>query len=375
MMLKISVALFALVSFAACAWPGGQRVIDSNARGFTVIHDEADNSNNETLYAFSYEIANKPSYFYSQGFLSTGHSSPNLTLSGLRINEIISFKVCNYQLGTTITNDLFSSATDISVKRSELAGNTLVPGIPLNLKVIAGSSNKFHSATVTWDNPQNIQDSTNETDKSIQYKFEICRYNRFTEMKSKCEIEADILRNKASTTQSTEQTKSSKLYDFNFHPSKSDELVYRITGIALNGTAGPTAEAIARLNSTLAPKAPYNVTVALHTEIYADTLTLSWLSADQGVNYVRYNIKGNSTTMMKSGSSPMVISGLRNSTEYEFQVGVYTERNGGSEYSVKYTASTTNEPRPTPKPGNNGTMLTSSLFLLLSSLFAVIKFL
>jgi len=310
-MLKISVSLFALVSFAACAWPGGQRVIDSNARGFTVIHDEAENSNNETQYAFSYKIANKPSYFSPQNVLSAGNSSPNFTLSGLRINEIISFKVCNYQLGTTITDDLFSSATDISVKRSELAGNTLVPEIPLNLKVIAGSSLKFHSATVTWDNPQNIQDSTNETDKSIQYKLEICRYNRFTQMKSKCEIEADILRNKTSTTQSTEQTKSSKLYHFDFQPSKSDELVYRITGIALNGTAGPTAEAIARLNSTLAPKAPYNVTAGLYTK-YADTLTLSWLSVDQGVNYVRYNIKGNSTTMMKSGSSPMVISG----TEY-----------------------------------------------------------
>ena len=122
----------------------------------------------------------------------------------------------------------------------------MVPGLPLNLEVLDNGSQKSHTAIVNWDDPQNIQDSTNDMEKDIQYTLEMCRYNRFNQKKSGCKIEAEIVRNLTTTRQSTQN--EDRLYRFDFQPKKADEFIYRLTGIALNGTTGPTAEVVKRLN-------------------------------------------------------------------------------------------------------------------------------
>lgn len=369
-MLKICFALLSLVSFAACIWPGGRTITNRTYRGFTVSYDEMENANNETLYAFSYEIADRPKWFFSQSVITSGNANPNITLSGLRINEVISFRVAAYQVGQTIKDDMYSPIVNISVKASNLAGPTLVPGMPLDVVVEDNGSQSTHSAIVRWKDPQNIQDATNAEDKDIQYNIQTCRYNRFTEQRTDCKILAQMLRDDKKAVQSTENMPDN-LYRFNLHPGKLDELAFHVTGVSLNGTSGPSAEVIKRLVPANAPQVPTNVTA---DNIYADQLRLYWVSV-KGENYIKYNIKGNTTTMMKDGGSPMTIDGLKMNTTYEFQVGVYTKERGGSDYSTKYTVSTTDEPAPTPKPdpGSNGTMLTSSIFILVASFFTFLK--
>jgi len=124
----------------------------------------------------------------------------------------------------------------------------VTPGPVKNIEVVDGMNNKTKSAIVNWEDPQNVQDATEERDKDIQYRVETCKYNSLTEKSTECTLIADLLKIKNQIQQTTDQEPS--LYNFNFHPEKKNEITYRVTPVSLNGTEGPSAQVIKRLDES-----------------------------------------------------------------------------------------------------------------------------
>ena len=108
-----------------------------------------------------------------------------------------------------------------------------------------------HSVIVTWVDPTNIRQASALNDKDIQYKIDICTYNRFEPTKRDgCTTFGQILRNKSTINQSSLSGKDAQFYKFNFHPNKENEMLYIVTPVALNGTMGEAAEMPKRIDFT-----------------------------------------------------------------------------------------------------------------------------
>ena len=123
----------------------------------------------------------------------------------------------------------------------------MTPGQVRNLKVeVNPDTQSTHSAIFTFDNPANIQSATDPDDKSVQYIIENCIYNRFLKTSQDCAILTEILANASANSQTT--LKKSSFYFSNIQPTKTKELLFKVTGVSLNGTHGPTAELIKRLD-------------------------------------------------------------------------------------------------------------------------------
>ena len=91
----------------------------------------------------------------------------------------------------------------------------------------------------------------------------------------------------------------------------------------------------------LAPLSPTNIKA---TDIQSNSITIAWINGPKSITttYVKYKKVGKSDQGFNivCGQTPIVVNGLQSSTEYEFQVGVYSSMYGGSEWSAKYMART-----------------------------------
>lgn len=365
------ICLVVFVGFVASVYPVNPN-ITTGFREITISYEPLKTPINITNYDFEVILANRPNYFVPFSSYSM-NVYPNHTIKNLLIGETISYRVGARVNGKEPTKDEFSDFRNVSTKRSSLAQVSVIPGKPLNLTVIKNpDTESTHSVIVTWVDPTNIRQASALNDKDIQYKIDICTYNRFEPTKRDgCKTFGQILRNKSAINQSSLSGKDAQFYQFNFHPNKENEMLYIVTPVALNGTMGEAAEMPKRIDFTKTPPTPSNVNAS---DIYANQLTLSW---DQGISgaqaYIEISPHHTQHEVRKASSNPFVVTGLKNGTEYEFKVGIYTTKNGGSGWSYKKKFTTTNEMKPTAPPASSSNALTASIFTTVFSVFVFLK--
>lgn len=383
-MARFAVSICLVLSMAtliAGLYPSNGRVSDSGFRHLTVQFDEMTNWNasgtaTQKMYEFDFRLKDQPEYFVpSTKAVLTPH--PNVTLKNLLINQKIELRVAFKPTSAALKPEDYSQWATFSVKSASEAGPVIVPGKVKNLNVMKNPNNQStHSAIIAFNDAENIVNSNNLNDTSVQYIVEACIYNPFTKTSADCSILTVFLRNMSSTSQTT--LSKPEFYTSNIHPSKTKDMLFKVTGVSLNGTHGESAELVKRLDPTSVPNAPENIS---STNVYADELELSMM-VDQSPSsiYIQYNIKGNATKMMKyfgtSHKYPVFkIYGLTAETEYEFQAGILTQQYGGSDWSAKYTVKTPNMTAPTPAPSttpSSASMLMSSFCSILFSLFIIL---
>lgn len=383
-MTKFAVSICLVLSMAtliAGLYPSNGQVSDSGFRYLTVQFDEMTNWNasgnaTQKMYEFDYKFKDQPKYFVPSTH-AVLDPNPNITIKNLLINQKIELRVAFKPTPAALRSEDFSQWATFSVRDASEAGPVIVPGKVRNLNVMKNPDNEStHSAIITFNDPENIVNSNNSNDTSVQYIVEACIYNPFTKASSDCSVLTVFLRNMSSTSQTT--LKRIDSYKSNIQPSKTKNMMFKVIGVSLNGTRGESAELVKRLDPTSLPKAPVNIT---SSDLYADELKLS-MEVDQSPSsiYIQYNIKGNATKMMKyfgtSRKNPeFKIDGLTAETEYEFQAGILTQNYGGSQWSAKYTVKTTNVTAPTPAPRttpSSASLLMSSFCSILFSLFIIV---
>lgn len=354
-----------MLALAVANYPANGRTKDVGFRSMVVEFDEMANWNvsgtaTQKAYEFHYKLKTLPAYFVTSS-VSVITPTPNVTISNLLSDEVISLRVAFRPTAAALKESDYSQWYDYSVKKASLAGGVIVPGEVQNLKAEVNSdTNSTHSVIITFDDPANIQSATTDNDKSIQYMVGYCTYNRFTKKESDCKTLTVFLRNTTASSQTT--LNFPNMYTSNVHPPKNLELVFKVTGVSLNGTSGTETKLVKRLDPATKPDAPSNLN---STDIYASQLELTMTSKyDTAGYYVEYNNKGNATKVLLSfgayGKTPSFkITGLKALTEYEFRAGLI--KGGGSEWSALYTVKTSNITMPTPSPApSSSNMLTSS---------------
>ena len=127
----------------------------------------------------------------------------------------------------------------------------MIPGKVQNLTIANNTDANDHSGrkvVITFDDPANVQNASNDNDKSIQYEIQSCVYNDLIGEASNCEMLTVLLRNTSTHQQSTKNGNANGLFSSSFDPATNMEMEFRVTAVSLNGTKGEVEKKVVRLD-------------------------------------------------------------------------------------------------------------------------------